>query len=772
MARSALLGYPRIGADRELKVITESYWRNESSADKLLAKAKELRLRHWRQQQEAGIDSIPSNDFSLYDQVLDTICLVGAVPSRFGWQGDGVHLDTYFAMARGVQTADRDAQAMEMTKWFDTNYHYIVPELYPGQKFSLASEKPFREWEEAQQAGIATRPVLIGPVSFLLLGKAKTDEDWNRLSLLDDILQVYGEVIRRFSELGVPAIQLDEPCFVQDRTDEERAALTKAYEYLSELRGDTDIWVQTYFGSPGQSLNTLINLPVQGIGLDFVRGGQKLVEALRETGFPEGKQLIAGIVDGRNIWINNLDSSIEKLRQLAGIVGEDRLVVAPSCSLLHVPYDVGRETELDEELRSWLAFAQQKLGEVVTLSKVLNGQEGEAEVSGTLEANRKAIASRENSTRTHNPKVRDRVDALKPEDSRRATPFAERRRLQAERVPLPLLPTTTIGSFPQTAEIRRNRNGWRRGDVSQQDYEAFITETIKEVIRLQEDIGLDVLVHGESERNDMVEYFGEQLDGFAFTKNGWVQSYGTRCVKPPVLFGDVSRPKPMTVHWIQTAQSFTDKPVKGMLTGPVTILNWSFVRDDQPRGETARQIALAIRDEVNDLETAGAAIIQVDEAALREGLPLLREEWQEYLDWAVECYRLTTSGVRDETQIHVHMCYSEFNDILDSITALDADVISIENSRSQEQLLAAFKEFHYDKDIGPGAYDIHSPRIPSVDEIAGLLRRSLQTIEAERLWVNPDCGLKTRGWEETIPALRNMVEAARTVQKELESTAG
>lgn len=773
LATSAILGYPRIGSDRELKRVTEAFWRDQASMEELLATAKELRRKHWQQQADAGIDSIPSNDFSLYDQVLDTICLVGAVPERFGWSGGEVDLATYFAMARGIQTEERDAQAMEMTKWFDTNYHYIVPELSPDLTFSLSSSKPFEEWEEAKQLGIITRPVLIGPVSFLLLGKAKgVDNDWNPLSLLDNLLPVYEEVVRRFAELGVPAVQFDEPCFVQDRGDEERSALARAYQRLAAQRGETELWVQTYFGTPGDSLSTLLQLPVQAIGLDFVRGGRELVEQVLNSDFPADKKLVAGVVDGRNIWINNLDHSVSTLRDLEGKVGTERLVVAPSCSLLHVPYDVEGETALDAELRSWLAFAVQKLTEVATLTRILNGLEDTPEVQQVLEANRAARIARENSPRTHNPAVRERVAALRPEDARRKSSFAVRRKVQAERIPLPLLPTTTIGSFPQTTEIRRHRNGWRRGEISQEEYEAFIKGTIKEVIRLQEDIGLDVLVHGESERNDMVEYFGEQLEGFAFTQNGWVQSYGTRCVKPPVLYGDVSRPAPMTVDWIRTAQSFTDKPVKGMLTGPVTILNWSFVRDDQPRAETARQIALAIRDEVNDLEAAGIAIIQVDEAALREGLPLRRAEWKEYLGWAVECYRLATSGVRDDTQIHVHMCYSEFNDILESISELDADVISIENSRSHAELLNAFQEFHYDKDIGPGVYDIHSPRVPTVQEMTELLRRSLQSIQAERLWVNPDCGLKTRGYEETIPALRNMVEAARIVREELVGKTG
>ena len=768
MAISAILGYPRIGANRELKKATEEYWRGNVSSEELFSTARELRRQHWQAQKDAGIDSIPCNDFSHYDHVLDTICLVGAVPSRFGWNGGPIELDTYFAMARGIQTEQLDAHAMEMTKWFDTNYHYIVPEFHPGQTFSLSSDKPFREWEEAKQLGIDARPVLLGPVSFLLLGKAKTDEAWNPLELLDGVLEVYGEVLRRFAALGVPVVQLDEPCFVQDRSAEDRAALLRAYRYLAEQRGNTSLWVQTYFGTPGESLQTLKDLPVQGIGLDFVRGGDRLIDELVQGGFPSDKHLIAGLVDGRNIWINDLDRSLERLKRLNQVVDADRLVVATSCSLLHVPYDAASETEIDAELRSWLAFARQKLAEVSALANAFREGEADPGIAAVFAQNREALASRAQSPRTKNPEVRRRLETLRPEDARRATPFAERRKQQAKRIPLPLLPTTTIGSFPQTPEIRRYRNDFRKGLIGREEYEAFITDTIRGVIELQEEIGLDVLVHGESERNDMVEYFGEQLDGFAFTKNGWVQSYGTRCVKPPILYGDVSRPGPMTVHWIRTAQSFTDKPVKGMLTGPVTILNWSFVRDDQPRSETARQIALAIRDEVNDLEAAGVAIIQVDEAALREGLPLRKADWPEYLEWAVECYRLATSGVRDDTQIHVHMCYSEFGDILESIAALDADVISIENSRSDAELLESFREFHYDKDIGPGVYDIHSPRVPSEEEIVDLLRRSLQTIDAERLWVNPDCGLKTRRYEETTPALRNMVQAARKLRQELE----
>jgi 5-methyltetrahydropteroyltriglutamate--homocysteine methyltransferase len=761
VALSSTLGYPRIGRDRELKRACEAYWKGALSAEEVHRTAAELRRAHWQAQRAAGIDLIPCNDFSLYDTVLDAVALIGAVPPRYHRDGQTVNLDTYFAMARGAQRAGLDVTAMEMTKWFDTNYHYIVPEWHSGQRFHLASGKPFDELAEAQAQGVPARPVLVGPLTLVLLGKPQEDGVDLLGATLDGILEVYAQVVARLAAAGATWIQLDEPCLVQDRTPAELAALRRAYAELAAHKGDARLLVQTYYGHVGDAFETLAALPVDAIGLDFVRGPRNL-ELLRRYGLPEGMHLAAGVVDGRNVWRADLDAALTLLEDVADMVRPERILVTPSCSLLHVPYDATRETSLDPELRGWLAFAEQKLAEVVTLTRGLN--EGRAAVAGELQASAAVQEQRRTSPRVHDPAVRRRMadvaNGARP-------PFAERQAAQRERLDLPALPTTTIGSFPQTAEVRRMRRRFEAGEITAEEYERFMEQAIAAAIRLQERLGLDVLVHGEFERSDMVEYFGEQLSGFAFTRHGWVQSYGSRCVRPPIIFGDVARPRPMTVRWSAYAQSLTQKPVKGMLTGPVTILNWSFVRDDQPRRETCRQIALALRDEVADLERAGLRVIQIDEPALREGLPLRRAEWAAYLEWAVACFRLAASGAGPATQVHTHMCYSQFDDIIDAISALDADVLSIENSRSGGELLDVFKQTGYDKEIGPGVYDIHSPRVPPEDEIVAMLRATTAVLPAERVWVNPDCGLKTRAWEEVTPALEHMVAAARRLRDDV-----
>jgi 5-methyltetrahydropteroyltriglutamate--homocysteine methyltransferase len=767
MALSNISGFPRIGPARELKFATEGHWRGEVSADELLATGRELRLDNWRFMQSAGIDLIPSNDFSLYDHVLDAICLVGAVPDRYGHESGPVDLDTYFAMARGRQDGGVDVTAMEMTKWFDTNYHYIVPELGPRTEFSLSSEKPFDEHAEAmQELGIDTVPVLVGPVSFLLLSKAAdgVPEDFDRLSLLEPLIEVYGEVLERLAEQGATWVQFDEPCFVEDRAERELDGLRLAYEELAKVQERTRIVVKTYFDHAGDAYGVLRDLPVEGVGLDFHRG-PKNVELIAEQGGLNDQTLFAGIVDGRNVWVADLEHSLDLLEGLRTHSGE--LVVSTSCSLLHTPIDLDAETRLDDELRSWMAFAKQKVGEVVTLARGLGEGQGREAIAAELDANDRALEDRRNSHRTRNPLVRERVEALTEADSRRESPFDVRSEAQRGRLDLPLFPTTTIGSYPQTAEIRKARAELRAGDIDETEYEARMKAEIQRVIGFQEEVGLDVLVHGEPERNDMVQYFAEQMEGYAFTENAWVQSYGSRYVRPPILYGDVNRPDPMTVEWILYAQSLTGKPVKGMLTGPVTMLQWSFVRDDQPRGETCEQLALAIRDEVVDLEEAGIGVIQVDEPAIREGLPLRRDRWDEYLKWAVYSFRVATSPVRDETQVHTHMCYSDFGDIMERIQEMDADVLLIEAARSRMELLHDWERTGYDNEIGPGVYDIHSPRVPPTDEMAELLRAAAKVLRAEQLWVNPDCGLKTRGWEEVDASLRNMVQAARQLREEL-----
>ncbi len=767
MALATNLGYPRIGPDRELKRATEAYWKSQLEAEDLLSQASELRRQAWEVQRQAGIDLIPCNDFSFYDHVLDTAALMGAVPARYGWKGGVVDRDVYFAMARGVQRQGLDVGAMEMTKWFDTNYHYIVPEFDPGQRFSLANSKPFDELAQARKAGVEAKPVLLGPVSFLSLGKVR-EHDFDPLDkLLDPLLEVYSAVIAKLASAGAEWIQLDEPVLVRDSTREQLAAIERAYGRLSQSKGGARLILQTYFGHVGDAYPLLRDLPVEALGLDLVRG-RKNLELVRQHGVPAHKWLVAGVVDGRNVWITDLEAALGTLEELAELSGGERLMVAPSCSLLHVPIDVRRETQLDDELRSWLSFAVQKLDEIVALTQGLN--EGREAIRSTLAQNAEALASRRGSQRAYNPQVRARLSELDEAAERRTSAFEKRRAVQREQLGLPkVLPTTSIGSYPQTAEVRQVRGRFRKGEISESEYDKFIEDETRKIIELQEEIGLDVLVHGEFERTDMVEYFAQQLEGYAFTQHGWVQSYGSRYVRPPVLYGDIHRPKPMTVRWFKFAQSLSDRPVKGMLTGPVTLLQWSFVRDDQPRSETCRQLALAVRDEVLDLEAAGAKVIQVDEPALREGMPLRRGEWKPYLEWAVGAFRLATGGVADATQIHTHMCYSEFNDIIDAIAAMDADVLLIENARSDAKLLRVFKEFDYRNEIGPGVYDIHSPRVPPVEEMAGQLQASLGVLEGGQIWVNPDCGLKTRTYDECVPALRNMVEAARRVRAGLTS---
>ncbi|EXB73286.1 5-methyltetrahydropteroyltriglutamate--homocysteine methyltransferase [Morus notabilis] len=761
---SHIVGYPRVGPKRELKFALESFWDGKSSAEDLQKVAADLRASIWKQMSEAGIKYIPSNTFSYYDQVLDTTAMLGAVPPRYGWNGGEIGFDVYFSMARG----NASVPAMEMTKWFDTNYHYIVPELSPEIKFSYASHKAVEEYKEAKALGVETVPVLVGPVSYLLLSKpAKgVEKSFSLLSLIGSILPVYKEVLAELKAAGATWVQFDEPTLVKDLDAHQLQAFTHAYSELESSLSGLNVVIETYFADvTAEAFKTLTGLKgVTGYGFDLVRGTKTL--DLIKGGFPSGKYLFAGVVDGRNIWANDLASSLSTLEALEGIVGKDKLVVSTSCSLLHTAVDLVNETKLDKEIKSWLAFAAQKVVEVNALAKALAGQKDEA----FFTANAGAQASRRSSPRVTNEAVQKAAAALKGSDHRRATNVSSRLDAQQKKLNLPALPTTTIGSFPQTLELRRVRREYKAKKISEEEYVNAIKEEIKKVVKLQEELDIDVLVHGEPERNDMVEYFGEQLSGFAFTVNGWVQSYGSRCVKPPIIYGDVSRPKPMTVFWSSFAQSTTKRPMKGMLTGPVTILNWSFVRNDQPRFETCYQIALAIKDEVEDLEKAGITVIQIDEAALREGLPLRKSEEAFYLNWAVHSFRITNCGVQDTTQIHTHMCYSNFNDIIHSIIDMDADVITIENSRSDEKLLSVFREgVKYGAGIGPGVYDIHSPRIPSREEIADRINKMLAVLESNILWVNPDCGLKTRKYSEVKPALSNMVAAAKLLRSQLAS---
>jgi 5-methyltetrahydropteroyltriglutamate--homocysteine methyltransferase len=764
------LGYPRIGSKRELKRASEQYWAGTITKEELALVSRQIRTQNWKIQQNAGIELIPSNDFSLYDHVLDTSLMLGAIPERYHVLIDGKsskELDIYFAMARGVQKEGVDIVASEMTKWFDTNYHYIVPEFVKNQKFYRYSEKAIIEFEEAKQLGILTKPVLVGPVSYLLLGKEK-EEGFSRLDLLDQLLPVYIDILQDLESRGATWVQLDEPFLVMDLTQKEREAFEVAYQKIRKALPHLKILLATYFECSGENIHTTVALPVDCIHLDLVRCPSQLSDILAFDSFVASEKFLSlGLVDGRNIWKNDFTKSLRFIENAVTVLGENRVLLAPSCSLLHSPCDLDlekNEAVLSPEIKNWMAFAKQKLSEVVVLSK-LSGASTFAEYTNQLLENQQAVESRKVSALIHRPAVKQRVASVQKADFSREKSFAERQAIQLKTLNLPLFPTTTIGSFPQTADVRQLRARYKKGEISHENYVKQIEDAIALSIEWQEEIGLDVLVHGEFERNDMVEYFGEQLSGYVFTQNGWVQSYGSRCVKPPVIYGDVERPVPMTVQWSTFAQSKTQKYVKGMLTGPITILQWSFVRDDQPRKDTAYQIALAIRDEVVDLEKEGIKIIQIDEPAIREGLPLRKANAEAYLNWAVNAFRLSASGVRNETQIHTHMCYSEFNDIIEHIAALDADVITIETSRSQMELLDAFAEFKYPNEIGPGVYDIHSPRVPSVTEMEILLKKALEVIPARNLWVNPDCGLKTRHWEETEKALKNMVAASENLRE-------
>jgi 5-methyltetrahydropteroyltriglutamate--homocysteine methyltransferase len=766
------LGFPRVGPRRELKLALEDHWAGKTDAPTLLAAAAALRAKAWERQKALGVDHVPSNDFSLYDHVLDASVMVGAIPPIYGWTGGPIDTAAYFAMARGTQGgADETCAhghghahgaglpAMEMTKWFDTNYHYLAPEVSCGQAFALSSTKPIDEFLEAKALGVHTRPALLGPVTFLKLAKTK-DAGFDPLSLLSALLPVYAEILQRLTAAGADWVQIDEPCLALDLTEFERGQLRRAYGALTHAAPGLRILLTSYFGGFGDNLSTAVNLPVEGLHVDLVRAPEQLDAVLAAA--RESLVLSLGVVDGRNVWRADLESILDRLDPVVSKRGGDRVILAPSCSLLHTPIDLALETAIDPEIRQWLAFAVQKIEELAVLAKALN--EGRASVAPQLAASRAAAQARRTSPKIHDAAVASRLEATTAAMTHRVSAFGRRQSLQIARLDLPAFPTTTIGSFPQTEAVRKARSAHGKGQLSDADYAAFLREETARTVAWQEEIGLDVLVHGEFERNDMVQYFGEQLSGFAFTKHAWVQSYGSRCVRPPILYGDVSRPKAMTVNWWAYAQSLTDKPMKGMLTGPVTILNWSFVRDDVPRRLACRQIALAIRDEVVDLEAAGAKIIQIDEAALREGLPLRRGDWAAYLAWAVECFRLSASGVADHTQIHTHMCYSEFNDIIAAIGAMDADVISIETARSKMELLDAFEAYAYPAEIGPGVYDIHSPRVPTVTEMTELLKAAQTRLSAGQLWVNPDCGLKTRKWPETRAALANMVAAAKAAR--------
>jgi 5-methyltetrahydropteroyltriglutamate--homocysteine methyltransferase len=756
MAHAHTLGFPRIGAHRELKFALESFWRGETSEAELRATGRSLRAHHWAVQADAGMDRVTVGDFAWYDHVLNTLALLGAIPARFKLDPKQLHLEDYFTLARGSP----EHFAMEMTKWFDTNYHYLVPEWTADLSFDGGADWLFDEVAEARELGHRVKVTLVGPLTLLYLGKIKSGLA-HKLDLLPRVIAGYQHVLERLNAAGVEWVQIDEPILALELDSAWRDAFVPTYAALAETA--PPLLLATYFDEVREHAALLRDLPVAGVHLDLVRGQGQLSDFL--DGWPRDRVLSAGIVDGRNIWRTDLDAALATLAPAHGALG-DRLWIGSSCSLLHVPVDLAHETKLDDELKSWLAFATQKLDEIAALKTALdNGVEA---VQDQFAAARAAIAARRGSPRIHNDLVQKRLTKVSEADQRRGADFNTRIARQQAKWKLPPFPTTTIGSFPQTTEIRHARAAFKRGDLSHLDYLNRMRDEIRDVVRRQEELGLDVLVHGEPERNDMVEYFGEQLWGYGFTANGWVQSYGSRCVKPPFIYGDVYRPEPMTVGWSQFAQSLTQKPMKGMLTGPVTMLQWSFVRDDQPRETTALQIALALRDEVRDLEKAGIGMIQIDEPAFREGLPLKERNWVHYLDWAVRAFKISASGVADETQIHTHMCYSEFNDILPWIAALDADVITIETSRSDMELLDGFGKYAYPNDIGPGVYDIHSPRVPQIAEMERLLRKARGVIPDERLWVNPDCGLKTRGWPETSAALGNMVQAARTLRQSVE----
>ena len=759
--RTNILGYPRIGVNRELKKAEEAYWAGKIEKKELLDAAAQIRKENWQLQKEAGIDLIPSNDFSFYDQTLDLSLSVGAIPERYNALRNDL-LELYFAMAHGYQDNGIDVTAMEMTKWFDTNYHYIVPEFTRDQQFSLTFNKAAREFTEALELGIKTKPVLIGPVTYLLLGKEK-EAGFNRIELIDRLLPVYIQILKELESLGAEYVQIDEPSLCTDLSEEVKEVYRKAFALIRKATR-LKIILTTYFGPLADNAELAAGLGADILHIDLVRAPEQVtgIAAI----LPNDTSLSLGVVDGRNIWKNDFRQSLDIIDKAKEKLDSNRLLVSTSCSLLHSPIDLDAETDdrtLPAEVKRWLSFARQKVSEVVTLADLADGK-GSYAAQKALHENKADILDRRTSALTNNAEVKRRLEAVTPDFAKRKSPFAERIKQQRESLHLPLFPTTTIGSFPQTTQVRSWRSKFKKGELSKDQYITLLKDEIEKTIRIQEEIGLDVLVHGESERNDMVEYFGEQLSGFAFTRNGWVQSYGSRCVKPPVIYGDVSRPHAMTVDWAVYAQSLTDKPVKGMLTGPVTILQWSFVRNDQPRAVTMKQIALAIRDEVVDLEKAGIKVIQIDEPAIREGLPLRKADRDEYLDKAVEAFRISASGVKDSTQIHTHMCYSQFNDIIRHIALMDADVITIECARSQMNLLGAFAEFKYPNEIGPGVYDIHSPRVPSVQEMVELLQKASQVINPVQLWVNPDCGLKTRGNEETVKSLTNLVAAAKQIR--------
>ncbi|WP_242205264.1 5-methyltetrahydropteroyltriglutamate--homocysteine S-methyltransferase [Aestuariivivens insulae] len=760
--KSTILGYPRIGNKRELKKACEAFWAGKIDETALLQTGAEIKKQNWLLQEELGLDLIPSNDFSFYDQVLDTCLMVGCIPTRYKNIAENNFLELYFAMARGLQKEDIDVTAMEMTKWFDTNYHYIVPEFEKGQTFEFFSKKIINEYTEALELGVKTKPVLVGPVTFLLLGKEK-EAGFHRLDLLSELLPVYLEIIQELTNLGVEYIQFDEPCLALNLNYKEQQAIKSTYEQINTKFPKLKIYLANYFDCYGDNLEIALQLPVDTLHLDLVRCPLQLDDILESKHFNPSTKLSLGLINGRNVWKNNFEASLKIIEKASSKIPLDNLWISASCSLLHTPYDLDLETNLPSEIKQWLAFAKQKLNEIIAL-KNLSLPENDAYLF-LFEENKLANLTRKKSKLIHNQNVKERIANLEDSDSHRASNFKVRQTKQKHALNLPLYPTTTIGSFPQTKEVRSWRLKHKKGLLSQTEYDALIAKEIEASIHFQEDIGLDVLVHGEFERNDMVEYFGEKLNGFVFSDFGWVQSYGSRCVKPPILFGDVSRNKPMTVKWSSYAQSLTNKPLKGMLTGPVTILQWSFVRDDQPRKITCNQIALAIRDEVVDLEKHGLKVIQIDEPAIREGLPLRKEDWANYLNWAVKAFRISASGVKDETQIHTHMCYSEFNDIIASIADMDADVITIETSRSEMELLDAFVNFKYPNEIGPGVYDIHSPRVPTLDEIEQLLIKAKNVLPKEHIWVNPDCGLKTRNWPETKKALENIVKAANNLRK-------
>jgi 5-methyltetrahydropteroyltriglutamate--homocysteine methyltransferase len=765
------LGYPRIGSQRELKKACELYWSGKSTLRNLVQVGKNIRKENWLLQQQAGIELIPSNDFSFYDQVLDMSLIVGAIPERYHdvmLNKNNSELDLYFAMARGYQQQGQDITAMEMTKWFDTNYHYIVPEFHASQPFKLFSTKVIDDFYEARQLGVITKPVLIGPVSYLLLGKEK-ESGFHRIDLIKNLLPVYLEILKKLDKLDVQWIQFDEPFLVMDLSEKEKNAFREVYATIKKEFPSLKTILATYFDGLRDNLSLATSLPVCALHVDLVREPEQF-ESVMKSVAPE-MTLSLGLVDGRNIWKNDFTKSLNFVEKAVKMLGEKRIMIAPSCSLLHVPCDLDLESNreiLPEEIKNWMSFAKQKIHEVSIL-KQLARMDANANHPDALKENKLAIENRRTSSLIHRPEVKGRIGALTSDDKYRHSPFSVRQQKQHAAFSLPLFPTTSIGSFPQTEEIRQWRAKYKKGVLTKQEYEDLIKAETQRAIRWQEDVGLDVLVHGEFERNDMVEYFGEQLAGYVFSANGWVQSYGSRCVKPPIIYGDVSRPQPMTVYWSTFAQSLTEKPMKGMLTGPVTMLQWSFVRDDQSRRETCMQIAVAIRDEVQDLEKSGINIIQIDEPAIREGLPLRKNDWETYLTWAVECFRISSSGVKDETQIHTHMCYSEFNDIIEHIAGMDADVITIETSRSQMELLDAFVNFQYPNEIGPGVYDIHSPRVPTTEEILSLLNKALNVLPKTNLWVNPDCGLKTRRWPETDLAVQNMVRAAKQLREVAET---